>query len=506
MKSVLTAAQMKALEKITMEDYGIPSETLIENAARAAFEALMDLNVKNVLIFAGSGNNGADGFALAVLFLKNSLSAEVCFTGNPSSRTVENASFEKKYTDIGGKVINISEIDKEKKYDAVVDGIFGIGLNRGLSDEYRTIVDLINEKEGIKLALDIPSGLSADTGNILNASVKANYTVCFGAYKKGLLINEGPNVTGKIILAPAGIVSFENLSEAKANLPFEVPLKAVEKEDLGKMIYKRPANGNKGTFGKVLTVAGSPNMKGAGILSARGCFSVGAGMVKVMSAKVNGSDYLNVCPELMMSSYDDITEANLQKEIDWCDVCVAGPGLSINGNTKRITEYLIKECRKPLLLDADGLNILSENPTLLTERAKCGFKTILTPHPGEFQRLFKAQISDRLFENPEFLRQKAGEYGAVIVAKSARTMISDEKTTYINLYGNSGLGRAGSGDILSGVIGGLLFNSKDETEAAVLGVMIHSLGGDKAADKYGEYSVESCDIIEGIRETMKECK
>ncbi len=271
------------------------------------------------------------------------------------------------------------------------------------------------------------------------------------------------------------------------------------------MLYKRPQNGNKGTFGKVLVIAGSVNMKGAALLCAKGAFAVGAGMVKVLSDEINARDYLSVCPELMVGRYNDITKDELKKEIAWCDTCVIGPGLSVNEKTKTLVKDVLEICDKPLLIDADGLNILSEDMGMLVKRKERGQKTVLTPHPGEFARLFYVcEKEGKTHDNPEYVGYLAEKFGVVLVAKDAKTLVSDGTTTYINNYGNSGLARAGSGDILSGVIGGLMYNSKDILTAAVLGVTLHALGADEAVKETSEYSLESLEIIEGIKKVIKE--
>lgn len=278
-----------------------------------------------------------------------------------------------------------------------------------------------------------------------------------------------------------------------------------EREDVKEMLYKRPKDGNKGTFGKVLIVAGSVNMKGAALLCAKGCFCVGAGMVKVLSDEVNARDYLEVCPELMVGRYNGISKEELQKEINWCDACAVGPGLSINEETEKLVRNIMELCDKPLLVDADGLNILAKDMSYLRKRKERGYETIITPHPAEFVRLFgDGSESDKKHNNPEYIKSLAKEYGIVLVAKDAKTMITDGEKVYMNTFGNSGLGRAGSGDILSGVIGGLMHNSKDLLTAAVLGVTLHALGADEAVKVTTEYSLESNEIIEGIKKVIKD--
>lgn len=282
----------------------------------------------------------------------------------------------------------------------------------------------------------------------------------------------------------------------------------LQKEDIKDMMYKRPKDGNKGTFGKVLIIAGSVNMKGAALLAAKGCFAVGAGMVKVLSDEINARDYLAVCPELMVGRYNGIATEDLKKEIAWCDTCVIGPGLSINDETVRLVREVLEMCDKPLLVDADGLNILAKDMEYLLKRKEKGYKTILTPHPGEFARLFKTngsilQSGSTDYANSEILKELAKTYGTILVAKDSQTRITDGEKVYLNTYGNSGLARAGSGDILSGVIGGLMFNSKDLLTAAALGVMLHALGADEAVKDTTEYSLESNEIIEGIKNVIK---
>ncbi len=500
MKTVLTSKQMKLLEKVTIEQIGIPSLVLIEKAAGAAYKLIECMKVKTVLVFAGNGNNGSDGYFLADMLNKSGYEVKLVFTGNEDKRTKENEILSKRFIDNGGVQI---ENYLEEKADLYVDAMLGIGISRDLEGKYLEAVKYINSLKGKVLALDIPTGLNSDTGKVQGEAIKADYTICFGSYKKGLFLGEGPDYTGRLLFDSAGIFPLEYVeNNGYTDIP-ECELKCIEEDDIASLLYERKVTGNKGTFGKVIIIAGSKEMKGAALLASRGAMAVGAGMVKILTDKECENAYLSVAPELMCGIYNDISDDKLDKEFDWCNTVVIGPGLSQSAEAFRLVEYTVNNCPKTVVVDADGLNILADNMKWLLERKEKGYQTIITPHPMEFTRLFNVNIKDRKYEDVSFLKEMASKYGVILVAKNARTIIASDSECFVNRYGNSGLGRAGSGDILSGVIGGLSYPCHDNMKAAVLAVAFHALGGDRAAKKYSEYTLTSDRIIEGIMETVE---
>lgn len=500
MKTVLTSKQMKLLEKVTIDEIGIPSLVLIEHAAGAAFKYIESLKVKSVLVFAGNGNNGSDGYLLADMLMKADYDVKLYFTGNSDKRTEENSILMEKFKSDGGNIIDSYENEEAELY---VDAMLGIGISRDLEGEYKDAVEYINSKEGYVLSLDIPTGINSDNGKVQGVAIKAYTTICFGSYKKGLFTGDGPDYTGKVITDSAGIYPLEYVIENNySDLP-DCELNALEENDLSEYLYDRKITGNKGTFGKVLIIAGSKEMKGAAVLSARGAMAVGAGMVKILTDKECENAYLSVAPELMCGRYNEISGDKLDKEFSWCDTVVIGPGLSKSQEAVNLVKYTILNCNKPVVADADALNILSDNMNWLEERSKKGLETVVTPHPMEFSRLFGVDIRERKYEDTTFLKDMASKYNLIIVAKNARTIIADKNECVINVFGNSGLARAGSGDILSGIIGGLLFPTKDNYKAAIAGVGFHALGGDVAAGKYSEYTLTSDRIIEGVMEAIE---
>lgn len=512
MECIVTSKQMKDIEKYTIEELGVPSLVLIERASMAAAKIVLDkIKPKNVLVLSGAGNNGADGYAVSRMLLDEGVAVYNIFVGKPEKCTQENIKEreilekmgQKIYTwetiKTGGKIqlVNGLSVDAgillKRKYDLIIDGLLGIGINRFLEGGVLEAVDFINQKKNSSflLSLDVPTGLNADNGQVMGQCVNADATITFGQVKAGLLLGDGPNYTGAMFFDKAGIVTNED-----ADI---YGYQAVESL-IAKILYERKITGNKGTFGKVLIIGGNKSMAGAGLLAARAAMQTGAGMVKLLSlAKENADSYLKVCPELMSGYLDkEDYRSSLDKEFGWCDTIIIGPGLAQDEFASDVFDYVLNKFEKNLVIDADGLNLLSKNIELLKVRKKKECDTVITPHPLEFARLFDCDIKDRKHQDIQFIKKFSDKYGIIIVAKDARTITADGKDAFINPYGNSGMAKAGSGDMLAGVVGGLLFPMRNPLLASVCAVGIHGLAGDYAAKHYSEYTLNSAIILESI--------
>ena len=251
---------------------------------------------------------------------------------------------------------------------------------------------------------------------------------------------------------------------------------------------------HKGSFGKILIIAGSEKMAGASLLSSKAAFHSGAGMVKLISSNINKADILANLPELMYSSYENMTDNELLESIEWSDIIVIGPGLSTNENAIHLVEFVMRNSKYPVIADADALNIISKNMSLLIERKEKLATTILTPHVGEFKRLFP----DYSPSDPFAVSKLAEKYGSIIVAKNSKTIISDGISTFINTTGNNGMATAGSGDVLAGMIAAFTHNISDRLLGVALSVYLHGEAGDKAVKDKNEYSITASDIINHI--------
>lgn len=499
MKYLVTSGEMKEYDKNTIVHMGIPSLVLMERAALAVRDEIFRIweqqNCgKNVLVVTGSGNNGADGLALARLLAESGFEVTVYEWGSPDYRTQE---YRKQKEILGFYEIIYAEdlSDLKQKYDFVVDGIFGVGLSRPVNENCAQIIKRMNALQGNKIAIDIPSGIHADSGRIMGEAFLADVTVTFGFGKRGLYLFPGADYAGRIVTAPIGITERSFLRKTPEMFIFEESLKG--------LLPKRRRDGNKGTFGKVLLIAGWEYMAGAGILAAQALLRTGAGMVKVFCSEQNREILQGAVPEAMYGNKE-----SLQKDLKWADVIVAGPGLGQSEKACQILRQVleeIKETRKSLLLDADALNLLGEKEALKKIlQGAFNPSVIMTPHMGELARLSGYTIDFVKTHITEVAKEEALAYDSVMVCKDARTLVfMSNHPMYLNVNGNSGMATAGSGDVLSGIIGALLAQGQSPFSAACVGVYLHGMAGDRAAGRYSEYGVTASGITAQIEEIMK---
>ncbi|MBR3524388.1 MAG: NAD(P)H-hydrate dehydratase [Lachnospiraceae bacterium] len=492
MEKVASAEQIKAYEKNLIEEIGIPSLLLMERAALHLYEAVCrmlhafpDKRKKRILILCGSGNNGADGLALArFLTERDDISLRLCCTGNPDHATDEWKTQAGILSKLG---IGIGGFpDPLPEFDIAVDAMLGIGLSRPLDERYQDLIGQLNERrrecDCRILSVDIPTGLHTDRGLPLPVAVTADETVTFSAIKRGLIVNKGRHYSGSILCRPIGtdIESGEVLmhwEEMKKELPARDPL------------------GHKGSFGKVLCITGSVEMPGAAVLNAQAALKSGAGMVKIITPSANRDLLIKAVPEAMFVPAE-CDDARLRKELDWADVLVLGCGLGKETASAWLSKKAVREWPHPLVIDADGLNALAEDPAFLEERAKINAPTVLTPHPGEFARLFPEE--KEFLQDADRLRTLAARCGCILTAKSATTMAADAKRVYYNTEGNDGMATAGSGDVLAGISGALLCVCPDPLIAAALAVSMHAHCGELAAARYGKAGVTATSLIEAL--------
>lgn len=491
MKYIVTGDEMKEYDNNTIAHQGIPALELMENAAQALVERIKNLNMVSakILIVCGIGNNGGDGLALARLLSQADMEVKVCIVGDCAKGT-ESFKVQKKRLDgLPVCFITIENLlqSDEKEFDIVVDAIFGVGLSRDIKGEYAAIIEKCNALTAYKLAVDIPSGICANTGKVFGCAFYADCTVTFAFHKLGLCLYPGAEYAGEIHIAPIGITekSFED------NPPH------IFTYDEGPMEYlpKRKKDGNKGTFGKVLVIAGFDTMAGAAVLCSRVVLQMGAGMVKVICAPENRNIIQGTVPEAMYGTINSLLES-----LTWADAVIIGPGLGKSKEVKALLEELLKTSKLPLVLDADALNLISEDAGLKGLLKHYGETKILTPHVGELARLSGLSVKDVKDNMLNVAKNMAKEYHSIVVAKDARTFVTTYKApAYINLTGNNGMATAGSGDVLAGMIGALLVQGADDFEAACTGVYLHGMAGDKARDIYTEYGVTASRLIENIR-------
>ena len=378
----------------------------------------------------------------------------------------------------------------------MVDALFGVGLSRNITGKYAQAIEEINNMKAYKYAVDIPSGVHADDGHICAVAVKADCTVTFGFKKAGCILYPGKAYCGRLIKTEIGYA--EELCKEKGYA------RSCSEEDLCS-VPKRAEDGNKGSFGKILILAGSQEYAGAAVLAASAAYSMGAGMVKVVTHRENKEILYAHIPEVLGLFYEDVREDGFsdafQKSIAWADSIVAGPGMAQSISSELLLDELL-ECAgdKKMVLDADALNLLAEDQELMELVREKATKqpVILTPHPGEFLRLSGLTMADYQQEREKTIRTLQEQCHCVLVSKDACTLVTDGAALYLNSTGNDGMATAGSGDVLTGVIGSLLAQGLPAFEAASKGVFLHGLAGDEAALKKGKHGMIASDLIENL--------
>ncbi len=505
MEYVLSASEMKDCDKAAIEKYGIASMVLMERAALETARVITGKYGKDIYagIVAGGGNNGGDGIAIARILSEEGIRSEINLVGDERKLTAETRAQLETARRLG---IPINHGLAHTAYDVIVDAIFGIGLSRNIEGEYKRVIEMINASNAKIVAVDIASGINADTGRVMGCAVKADATVTFQYKKLGHLLCDGAEYSGDVICVPIGIPNTIAKTGCLGAFTFSNAA-----DDL--KLPERNPSGNKGMFGKVLLVAGSGNMGGACQLGVRAAFRMGAGMVRVFTASANRESLLKNIPEAIVDTYNDDGGSKLSEAeynvfrygIRWADVIAAGPGLSTSDRARELVGIVLKESKKPLVLDADALNIIAENKDFLalleSDSGKAGAREIImTPHMGEFSRLTGCPVSELKKDILSKVRAFTQKYAVSLVCKDARTVVSKRgECEYINTSGNDGMATAGSGDVLTGIIAGLLAQGMRGFDAAVMGVYAHGLAGDIACAKTSGYYMMAHDIIKALK-------
>ena len=505
MKYLVTGKEMKLLDQNTSGCFKVPELVLMEQAAMHFVWRLCDVLKKKIsegkikgIVFSGAGNNGADGIAIARLLNERGIYTEVCKVnelltekGTPSSsyKTQEDI-----YEAYHYPVQNDYALILNEEYDFVIDAVFGIGLSRPLGEEYTHIIQMMQKVNGVKFAVDMPSGINADNGQVMGAALKCDYTITFSFAKLGQHVWPGCEYAGKVYVEDMGITSASWL-EKKPTMAY------LEEEDL-MMLPKRPYHSNKGTFGKLLIIAGSQEMAGAAIFAAKSAYRCGVGLVKVYTHEANRNVIQQAVPEAIVSTYGNtVNKDQLITQMQWADAIVIGPGLGQSKQAQELVKIVRESASVPVVWDADGINILAENTeSLLLPHTEY----IFTPHLGEFSRLVNKSIFWIQNHFVESAIDFARTYDVICVLKDFHTITANSYgMSYLNLSGNNGMATGGSGDVLAGIIGALLVQGINGIEASAMGVFIHGLAGDAARKKMGAHAMMAGDIIEALKDVWK---
>ena len=556
-----TAAQMRELDRRAIEEYGVPSLELMENAARAVADTVWELlrpdksicassigvifmhkkdapppteeekrqkaelreiveskntdPIPRVAVFCGPGNNGGDGVACARLLMeKGGCYVRAFFVGDRAKMTPDEKAMEDKLLAAGGCLedftIDMTDRDalagsltfEQQKIttwistcDVMVDALFGIGLTRPVTGPFEAAVRLMNGRTVV--SCDIPSGVNADTGEVLGIAVQAARTVTFTYPKPGLYLGEGASKAGEVRVYEIGIPDELNYGR------FDGP--RLELVRTPSVLPRRPAVAHKGDFGKIFILAGSEGYTGAPVLAARAALRTGAGLVYLGVPRDIYPIIAVKCDEAMPFPLPEDYSAILEKARS-CDAAVIGPGLGRAPGTEQLVLSLLAGLDIPVVLDADGINALAGHIDILDKRSG---PTVLTPHEGEFARLTGCElpVKDRLSAARAFVR----EHGCILVLKGQGTVTAaPDGSACVNATGNPGMAKGGSGDVLAGMIAALLGQKhlrredRDNTwELVQTAVCLHGMAGDLCAKKFGEYAMLPTDLIEALPEILK---
>lgn len=502
MEYIVTAKEMKQYDANTRNYFQMESAVLMERAALSVVDAISENfpGKRRLLIVAGMGNNGGDGFAIGRILWQRGCEVDFVLLGEKEKCSKET----KKQIEILERYgLPIETNFPNREYDIIVDAIFGIGLSRNVEGIFEEAITYINQSSAKIVAVDIPSGVSAEDGSILGTAVKADMTVTFAFKKLGLLLYPGAEYCGKLLCADIGITKESFLGET----PY---FQSYGKEDLAKLPIRTKA-GNKGTFGKVLVIAGSKNMCGAAQFTALSAYRTGSGMVRIFTVSDNREILQKNIPEALLTTYDadSLEEGLLEEAMRWATVVVLGPGLGTTQTAENIVNYVLSKTTMPkavpLVIDADALNIIAGNEAF-KQKIK-GKPIVLTPHLMEFARLTGKDIEEIKANRVKEALAFAKENEITLVCKDAVTIVSHKgESNYINQTGNESMATAGSGDVLAGIIASLLGQGKTPEEAAVLGVAIHGLAGDRAKQESNSYYVMAGNLIEQLAYILKENK
>jgi len=507
---LVTPDEMKKIDSKAIQELGIPGVVLMENAGLGLFEIIQeefeDLNELRVGIVCGKGNNGGDGFVLTRHLLNSRVDVQVFLLGKVQeikgdARINLNILLKSGYkiTEITSKK-NIATLKKHicSGYTLLVDAIFGTGFKGKAEGIPKEIINIINSSETPVLAIDVPSGLNASTGEVKGVCVQADFTGTMCLPKRGLFLYPGKEYAGTVYIVDIGVPPY---------LWEHINLELLEHEELHNLLPPRTDNSNKGTFGKVFVLAGSRGMTGASALVGLSALRVGAGLVRLgipeslnPILETKATEVITVpLPETDNGTLSFSSMDKIMNEINKATVIVIGPGLSTNSETKALVQKLVAKVNLPLVLDADGLNNLTPN---ILKKIKA--PVVITPHPGELARLTGLSIQDIQKSRVEVASQFAKEFKTTLVLKGAPTIIASEERGYLNPMYNSALAKGGSGDVLTGVIGGLLAQGLSPLDAGKLGVWLHGKAGEIAREKLTEYGVLASDVMELLPEAIKE--
>ena len=533
MKYLLTGHEMAEADANTSQVIGIPSIVLMERAALAVTDEISKRFPASagVTILAGPGNNGADGLAVGRLLTDRGYRVQFLLLDPKEPPEGTSAWTQRRILDAYGIKPETFDEDRMKAFEpsVIVDALFGTGLGRPLTGRAAVITEAAaayRARTGCTVVgLDLPSGISSEDGSVMGCAVQCDFTVTFAYYKRGHFLYPGCTYCGETILRQIGIHD-RSFTCAGGGLPEMI---MPERADIAGLIRGREPGGNKGTFGKILIIAGSYSMCGAALLCAEACMRAGAGMVKIFTREENRVIIQEKLPEAMLTVYaalpqeaEQRSEAaqklsqSLRKDLEWADAVAIGPAIGREEEAHILLKTLLEgvsdtgergKAIRGIVIDADALRLIASEPEYdeLMRHRKKETACILTPHLAEFADLAHVTVKEAAADRTGLLRELCGRYGCTVIGKDARTLVASAGLRQISMItkGNSGMATAGSGDVLTGITAAMLFSVSPGEDlgyrAAQAAAFIHAEAGDAARDSLGEHSMVAGDLIRAER-------
>ncbi|OGL50605.1 MAG: hypothetical protein A3H37_02035 [Candidatus Schekmanbacteria bacterium RIFCSPLOWO2_02_FULL_38_14] len=512
---IVTAQEMREIDRKAIEGWGIPGVILMENAGLSVLSCIEeyfgDLRGLRVTIVAGKGNNGGDGCVVA-RHIKNSGGEPLIVLLAERKNIKGDARINLKTAIKGG--IDVIEVSGKERFslkvkriiedsDIIVDAIFGTGLSEGVKGFYGDVIEYINGLEIPVVSIDLPSGISSDTGEIIGPSIAADLTVALCLPKISLVSYPAARFAGVVEIGDIGIpVKIIDESRIKTFL--------IEEEEIAGLLKPRRENAHKGDFGHVLVIAGSTGKTGAATMTSEAALKSGAGLATLAIPESLNPIVEMKLTEVMSLPVPETSEKTFSKKAEKImlefsrgkTVAVIGPGISTNTETCEVVRSLIKKLDVPVVLDADGINALQGDAKILKSAKK---DVVITPHPGEMGRLCGLSAKEVQKNRIEVARDFARANRVYVVLKGKNTVVSGpDGTVFVNLTGNPGMASGGAGDVLTGMIAGFISQGFSPIDAAKAGVYLHGLSGDIMAEKRGEMSLTAMDILKGIPAAIRE--
>src|SRR5260370_24235380 len=512
---LLNAAESRELDRSSQEKSGIRSYPLMKRAGEAVANGIVERfpeSTTDVLVVAGKGNNGGDGLVGALRLKRDGFGVRAVLLGRAQDLKGDAARAHADFRSVGGEVIEAGDAAKldaaasSRRPSAVIDAIFGTGLNAEVKDAPRRAIEIIDSFGVPIVAVDIASGVNADTGAIMGAAVRAALTVTFGFAKFGHVSYPGAERCGELRIVDIGFAK-DAIDEIAPGGRF------LEREDVRHLIRPRPENAHKGMYGHPLVIAGSRGKSGASLLASRAALRSGAGLVTaaipetIASIVAAGQAGLTTEPVADRAAHFDGAHAPdaLKMILAGKSALIAGPGIAVSADIKRLVEWLLAEAcepQRPLLLDADGLNALAEFGCESTKRARGA--VVLTPHPGEAARLLGVSTTVINADRISAARRLAERTGASVLIKGARSVIaSPTGDIYINSTGNPGMATPGMGDALSGIVGAMLGQRLAPLDALALGVFLHVFAAGRVASRLRRVGYIAGDLIDELPSALE---